>query len=69
LEFDVLLDVGLKHIGLHSKILTLGIKGFLFKVIAVGAIEIADRANGLDHDMEVLGNRQLRIQSEPRFYK
>jgi hypothetical protein len=66
---DVLLDVCLQHIGFHSEIFTLWIKGFLFKVIAVGAIEIADRANGLGHHMEVLGNGRLRIQSEPRFYK
>jgi hypothetical protein len=64
LGFDILLDVCLQHIGFHSKVLALGIKGFLFEVIAIGAIEIADRANGLGHDMEVLGNGRLRIQSE-----
>jgi hypothetical protein len=46
LGLNVLLDVCLQHIGLHSKFFTLGIKRFLFKAIAAGAIEIADRAIG-----------------------
>ena len=69
LGFDVLLDVCLQHIGFHAKILTLGIKGFLFKVITVGAIEIADRANRLGHNMKILGNGRLRVQNEIGFYK
>ena len=68
LGFDVLLDVCLQHLGFHSKVLTLGIQGFLFEVVAVGAIEIADRANGLGHHMEVFGNGRLRVQNEPVVY-
>jgi hypothetical protein len=64
-----LLDVCLQHLGFHSKVLALGIQGFFFEVIAVGAIEIADRANGLGHDMEVFGNGRLRVQNEPVVYE
>ena len=68
LGLDVLLDVCLQHLGFHAKILTLGIKGFLFEVIAVGAIEIADRANRLGHHMKVFRNGRLRVQNECVFY-
>jgi hypothetical protein len=55
LRLNVLANVGFEHIVGHAVFPTLArVEVFLLKVIAIGAIEIADWSMGLGHDVNRL---------------
>ena len=52
LRGDELRDVRFQHRVGHRPILLLAVKIFLFQIKAVAAVEVANRANGLGHDVK-----------------
>ena len=52
LGVDVLLDVGLEDVVGHGPVALVGIEGFFFEVKAVGAVEVADGADGFGEDVK-----------------
>src|SRR5690242_8654575 len=50
---DMLNDVEFESLVIETKICALWIKIFLFQIIAVVTIEVANRPDGLDHDLKL----------------
>ncbi len=61
LGVDVLLDVGLEDVVGHGPVALVGVEGFFFEIEAVGAVEVADGADGLGEDVEVEAVLGVRV--------
>ena len=56
--FDLLDDVALEHLVAHPEGVAFGIEKFFFEVIAVAAIEVADRPDRLRHYLKFAQRRR-----------